>query len=386
MREKEIIAMLLAGGQGSRLAALTKKRAKPAVMFGGKYRIIDFSLSNCVNSGIDTVGILTQYKPLTLNAYIGNGEAWDLDVSNGGVHLLAPYFTEEGGRWYNGTADAIYHNIDFINTYNPKNVIILSGDHLYKMNYNDMLNYHKEKDADLTVSVIKVPWEDTCRFGVMNVDSKMHITRFDEKPAKAESNLASMGIYIFKWNILKTVLLEDHENKESSNDFGKNIIPHMLSQNKRVFAYEYSGYWKDVGTIESYYDAQMDLLADNPEFNIFDKEMRIFSNSNIAPPHYIGKDGIVKRSLVCNGCTILGTAKDSILSFDVYIGENAVVEESIFLPGARVEAGATVKRAIVGEDAVIESGAYFCGDQAKRKIAVIGDGDHFKKEKGRGVG
>jgi glucose-1-phosphate adenylyltransferase len=379
MKKKECIAMLLAGGQGSRLGALTRKKAKPAVVFGGKYRIIDFSLSNCVNSGIDTVGILTQYKPLTLNSYIGAGEAWDLDNSSGGISLLSPYFTEEGGEWYKGTADAIYWHIDFIGSYNPEHVIILSGDHLYKMDYGEMLGFHKLSDADLTISVIEVPWSDAGRYGVMSVDEDMRITDFKEKPAKPESNLASMGIYIFKWEALKKILLEDHEDKSSDKDFGKNIIPKMLSQKKRVFAYRFSGYWMDVGTIDSYYGAQMDLLDENPNINIFEKEMRIFSNSNIYPPHYIGERGRVSRSLVCNGVTILGEVKNSILSSDAFVGENALVDESILLPGARIEEGAKVFKAIIGEGAAVGKGACFRGGNAAARIAVLGDDEYYKE-------
>jgi glucose-1-phosphate adenylyltransferase len=370
--------MLLAGGQGSRLGMLTKKKAKPAVVFGGKYRIIDFSLSNCVNSGLDTVGVLTQYKPLILNSYIGTGEAWDLDVGGGGVHLLAPAFTETGGSWYKGTADAIYQNIDFIDNYSPEHVLILSGDHLYKMDYSAMLAFHKKNDADLTISVIEVPWEEAGRFGVMSVDDAMSITSFEEKPKKPKSNLASMGIYIFKWDILRRVLTEDHENADSSKDFGKDVIPAMLQQKNQVFAYRFNGYWKDVGTIDSYYEAQMGLLDEEPAFNIFEREMRIFSNSNIYPPHYIGKNGVVRRSLISNGCTVLGEVKNSILSADVLIGEGAYIDESILLPGAVVEEGARVIKAILGEGAVIEKGACFCGGSPANRIAVLGDDEHYK--------
>ncbi len=378
MRNKECMAMLLAGGQGSRLGALTKNKAKPAVIFGGKYRIIDFSLSNCINSGIDTVGILTQYKPLVLNAYIGIGEAWDLNVSDGGVHLLAPSFTETGGAWYSGTADAIYHNIDFIDHYNPEHVLILSGDHLYKMDYTFMLDFHKQNNADLTVSVIEVPRQEASRFGVMSVDDTMRITRFAEKPKNPESNLASMGIYIFRWEVLRQVLLEDHNDTASEKDFGKNIIPKMLSQGRQLFAYRFEGYWQDVGTIDSYYDTQMELLDEEPAFNIFERQMRIFSNSNISPPHYIGKTGVVQRSLICNGCTILGEVRNSILSFDVFVDEDAFVDDAILLPGARIEKGARVIKAIVGERAVIEKGACFCGGNNRGRVAVIGDDERFK--------
>ncbi len=370
--------MLLAGGQGSRLLALTKRNAKPAVAFGGKYRIIDFSLSNCINSNIDTVGVLTQYRPMILNSYLGSGEAWDLDSSDGGVHVLPPYATEKGGSWYNGTADAIYHNIDFIDNYSPEYVVILSGDHLYKMDYNVMLDVHKQRHADLTVSVIEVPWEEAGRFGVMSVDEEGNITKFAEKPKQPESNLASMGLYIFNWDVLRRALLEDHDAEDTEHDFGKNIIPNLLKQGKKLCAYKFSGYWKDVGTIDSYYNSQMELLEENPEFNIFEEDMRIFSNSNISPPHYVGANGSVEKSLICNGCIILGEVKESILSSDVYVGEGAVVEKSILLPGVRVEANARVFQAILGENSVIESGACFCGGTDQERIALLGDSEHFK--------
>ena len=278
MQKKECIAMLLAGGQGSRLKALTKRIAKPAVSFGGKYRIIDFALSNCINSDINTVGILTQYKPYLLNSYIGNGEGWDLDGLNGQVSLLPPYFTEEGGSWYNGTADAIFKNMDFIDEMNPEYVLILSGDHLYKMDYNEMLKYHKNTKADLTVSVINVTLEEASRFGIMSVDSDLKITKFTEKPKKPDSTLASMGIYIFTWSVLRKALIEDSTDEKSEHDFGKNIIPNLLAENKRLLAYEFKGYWKDIGTIDSYYEATMDLLKDNPHIDIFQKDQKIFSN------------------------------------------------------------------------------------------------------------
>jgi glucose-1-phosphate adenylyltransferase len=372
--------MLLAGGQGSRLLALTKRNAKPAVAFGGKYRIIDFSLSNCANSNIDTVGVLTQYKPTILNSYLGNGEAWDLDASDGGVHVLPPYATEAGGSWYDGTADAIYHNIDFIDNYDPQYVVILSGDHLYKMDYNEMLDFHKAQNADLTVSVIEVPWEDASRFGVMSVDDEGCITKFAEKPKEPESNLASMGLYIFTWSVLRRALLEDHEQPGSEHDFGKDVIPKLLAEGKKLCAYTFNGYWQDVGTIDSYYSSQMALLEDDPAFNLFEEDMRIFSNDNISPPHYVGKNGKVERSMICNGCMVLGTVKNSILSTDVYVAEGAVVEESILLPGVRVEANARVFRAIAGESAVIEAGACFCGGNEKEKIALIGDSEHFRSK------
>ena len=360
MRKKECIAMLLAGGQGSRLLALTKKNAKPAVSFGGKYRIIDFSLSNCVSSGIDTVGVLTQYKPMILNAYLGNGEAWDLDCNNGGVHVLPPYETETGGSWYLGTADAIYHNIDFIDTYTPDYVLILSGDHLYMMDYSKMLASHKENQADLTVSVMTVPWEEASRFGIMEADDTDRITKFVEKPKKPESNLASMGIYIFSWPVLRQVLMEDHEDKASAHDFGKNIIPKMLAAGNRLFVYRF----------DSYYSANMELLEPHPGLDLYGKP-RIFSNSNIFPPHFVGPKGSVDRSIVSNGCQILGTVEHSVLGSNVMVGEGARVTDSILLPGAVVEPGAQVTRAIVAERATILADTVF--GTADGPISLLGD-------------
>lgn len=372
MRKKECIAMLLAGGQGSRLLALTKKNAKPAVSFGGKYRIIDFSLSNCVSSGIDTVGVLTQYKPLVLNSYLGNGEAWDLDTNNGGVHVLPPYETETGGSWYLGTADAIYHNIDFIDAYGPDYVLILSGDHLYMMDYSKMLAVHKENQADLTVSVMTVPWEEASRFGIMEADDSGRITRFMEKPPQPTSNLASMGIYIFSWPVLRQALLEDHEDTGSAHDFGKNIIPKLLSDQKRLFIYRFSGYWKDVGTIDSYYGANMELLEKDPPLDLYG-HFRIFSNSNIYPPHFVGPEGSVDRSIVSNGCQILGTVEHSVLGSNVTVGRGALVKDSILLPDAVVEPGAKVFRSIVAERATILSGTTFGTDDENAPITLLGD-------------
>ncbi len=354
---KECIAMLLAGGQGSRLGALTRNIAKPAVSFGGKYRIIDFSLSNCVNSGIDTVGILVQYRPTMLNRYLGTGESWDLDVSSGGVHVLPPYATQEGVAWYKGTADSIYHNIDFIDSYNPENVLILSGDHIYKMDYRQMLNVHLTNEADLTISVIPVPWEDASRFGIMSADENGRITKFAEKPKEPESNLASMGIYIFSWPVLKKALLEDHEDETSDKDFGKNIIPKLLKAKQRLFTYKFEGYWKDVGTIDSYYDSQMELLMDEPPFNIFDKDIRIFSNSNIYPPHYIGKTGSVQNSLICNACMVKGSVMHSILGSGVTVAEGCEIKDCIILPGAKIESNCKLTRVIVNEKALVKSGS-----------------------------
>ena len=378
MLQKECIAMLLAGGQGSRLKALTKRIAKPAVSFGGKYRIIDFALSNCINSDINTVGILTQYKPYLLNSYIGNGEGWDLDGLNGQISLLPPYFTEEGGSWYNGTADAIFKNIDFIDSINPKYVLILSGDHLYKMDYNEMLKYHKKVNADLTVSVINVTIEEASRFGIMSVDDERKITKFTEKPKKPDSTLASMGIYIFTWNVLRKALIEDSVDKNSEHDFGKNIIPNMLSEEKRLFAYEFKGYWKDIGTLDSYYEANMDLLSDEPHIDIFSRDQRIYSNSNISPPHFVGSSGKVEKSLVSNGCVIDGKVSNSILSTNVVVEKNAEVIDSILLPNVHVKAGAKVVRAIVGESSIISAKAKLGSSSKGSEIALIGDNEVYK--------
>lgn len=357
MPRKECIAMLLAGGQGSRLGCLTRNVAKPAVSFGGKYRIIDFSLSNCVNSNIDTVGVLTQYKPFLLNSYIGIGSAWDLDYAQGGLHILPPFVSDHGGQWYKGTANAIYQNIDFITHYDPKYVLIISGDHIYKMDYVSMLRSHKDKKADVTISVLEVPWDEASRFGIMSVDTENRITQFAEKPAKPDSNLASMGIYIFNWSVLKAALIEDEANSKSDNDFGKNVLPMLLKQGKKLYSYRFQGYWKDVGTIESYYEANMDLLSDKPEFNIFDTKLRIFSNSDILPPQYIGGRARVKNSLVSNGCTILGEIVNCIVAPGVYIGEGAKVEDSIILPNAAIMNESWVRKAIIGEHAQINA---FC--------------------------
>lgn len=378
MQKKECVAMLLAGGQGSRLGALTKKIAKPAVAFGGKYRIIDFSLSNCANSDITTVGVLTQYKPLLLNSYIGTGAAWDLDDAYGGVFVLPPYATESGGQWYRGTADAIYRNIDFIDNYDPEYVLILSGDHLYKMDYSKMLKFHKENNADLTISVMEVPMEEASRFGILTADENNKIFKFSEKPKEPDSNLASMGIYIFSWPVLKAALLEDGEMEDSDHDFGKNIIPMLLGRGNSIYAYTFSGYWKDVGTIESYYETNMELLDPDSGFNIFEEEMKVYSNSNMYSPSYNGPEAKVSNCLICNGCSVLGTVEHSILSFGVQVEEGAKVIDSILLPGAVVKKGARVERAIIGENTVIEEGAVF-GDASGEEIAVIGDNDVVEK-------
>ena len=380
MREKEILAMLLAGGQGSRLSALTKTIAKPAVSFGGKYRIIDFSLSNCANSHIDTVGVLTQYRPYLLNSYIGTGSAWGLDASDGGVSILPPYATETGGQWYEGTADAIYRNLNYIDLYDPKYVLILSGDHLYRMNYKEMLRCHKENNADLTISVMQVPMEEASRFGIMTADETGRIVKFAEKPKNPESNLASMGIYIFNKDVLKKALIEDCEDESSDHDFGKNIIPKLLAEGKRLFVYEFSGFWMDVGTISSFHETSMDLLAADPKFDLDDDDFPIFSNENLSPPHYIGPEANIQESIIGNGSQIFGEVIHSVISVESTVGKGARVKDSVLLPGATVEDGATVNRAILGENSVIRAGAVFGSEDPKADIAVIGD--DFIVEKG----
>ncbi len=373
IKKKECIAMLLAGGQGSRLGALTRNIAKPAVSFGGKYRIIDFTLSNCMNSKIDTVGVLTQYRPFILNSYIGNGSAWDLDQRGGGVYILSPYATEEGGQWYKGTADAIYQNIDFIDSFDPEYVIILSGDHLYRMDYRQMLQSHKKNDAGLTVSVMRVEWEEASRFGIITADEDGRIRKFSEKPKEPDSNLASMGIYIFSKALLKRALLEDSVKADSEHDFGQNIIPRLLAEGERLYTYEFSGFWKDVGTIPSYHETSMGLLDVNPEFDLFGDDFPIMSNSNIQPPHYIGPEAHIEECFVANGSRIYGTALHSILSVDTYIGEGAYVKDSVLLPGTRVKKGARVVRAILGENSVVEHNAVLGSEDPQAEIAVIGD-------------
>lgn len=349
MRKKECVAMLLAGGQGSRLGVLTEKIAKPAVSFGGKYRMIDFSLSNCVNSGIDTVGVLIQYKPSLLNRYLGTGAAWDLDAAWGGVHILPPYATQTGGEWYEGTADAIYHNIDFLDGYDPEYVIILSGDHLYQMDYNLMLDFHKLMGADLTVAVKTVPWEEASRFGIMSVDGEDMITEFAEKPRQPKSNLASMGIYVFSWKALRRYLTEDEADPGSENDFGKNIIPKMLADGQRMVAFRFQGYWKDVGTLTSLWDANMDMLSPESGLDLSDESWPIYARSVDAPPIYMGGDSRVSHSAINRGCDIEGTVENSVLSPRVTVEKGAKVSYSVLLPGVTVETGAVIEYAIIGE-------------------------------------
>ena len=356
--KKTCIAMLLAGGQGSRLYALTRNVAKPNVPFGGKYRIIDFPLSNCANSGIDTVGVLTQYKPLMLNSYIGNGQPWDLDSSDGGVYILPPYMVEgEKGNWFAGTANAIYQNIEFMENYNPENVLILSGDHVYKMDYADMLREHLEKDAALTIAVQQVSMEEATRLGIMNVGEDGYINDFEEKPAHPKSDLASMGIYIFNYEKLKKYLIEDEADPNSSKDFGKNIIPNMLRAGEKMWPYRFEGYWRDVGTITSLWDANMDMLS--PDLiNLFDEEWPIRSRTAVRPPHWVGENAVVNHSIITEGCEVEGTVENSVLSNSCEVGEGALVTYSVLMPGAKVGPGAVVEYAIIGENTVIEAGAH----------------------------
>ena len=349
--------MLLAGGQGSRLSALTKYLAKPAVPFGGKYRIIDFTLSNCVNSGIETVGVLTQYQPLVLNSYIGIGSAWDLDRNNGGVTVLPPYSESSGVKWYTGTASAIYQNINYLKQYDPEYVLILSGDHIYKMDYSKMLDYHIEKDADVSISVIEVPWEEASRFGIMNTNEAMEIVEFDEKPQFPKSNLASMGIYIFKWSILKEFLEMDERNPDSSNDFGKDIIPLLLDENKKIVAYPFQGYWKDVGTIKSLWEANMDLLKGDSTLNLYDRDWRIYSVNPNQPPQYIAPNAVVEESLVNEGCMIEGEIQHSVVFQGVIVGEGSSIKDSVIMPDARIGKNVKIERAIIAPGMIIEDNA-----------------------------
>lgn len=345
--------MLLAGGQGSRLGLLTKVMAKPAVPFGGKYRIIDFPLSNCTNSNIDTVGVLTQYRPLELNSYIGSGQTWDLDLSYGGVYVLPPYATADSSEWYKGTANAIYQNFGFIEQFDPEYVLVLSGDHIYKMDYNRMLSSHIERNADVTIAVRPVPWEVAPSFGIMNVDENDAIIEFEEKPKQPKSNLASMGVYIFTWKVMKEYLTADAADPKSQNDFGKNIIPNLLNDKKALYAYAFTDYWKDVGTIASLWEANMDLLKTPPEFDLTDPRWKIYSRTPVMPPHFIADDAVVENSMVTEGCEIDGIVRDSVLFAGVTVEKGAVVEDSVIMPGTTIQAGAIVRRAIVSEDCVI---------------------------------
>ena len=379
-RKTECIAMLLAGGQGSRLGILTKNMAKPAVPYGGKYRIIDFPLSNCVNSGIYTVGVLTQYQPLELNDYIGNGQPWDLDRENGGVHILSPYQKIEGTEWYKNTANAIYQNINFIDRYSPEYVLILSGDHIYKMDYSKMLSYHKEKNADCTIASLEVPWEEASRFGLMFVNDDGSISEFEEKPKHPKSNKASMGVYIFTWSKLRRYLLEDEANPSSGNDFGHDLIPAMHEAGERLFAYPFEGYWKDVGTIDSLWEANLDLLNPKVDLDLSDNSWKIYSRTPSSPPHYVAPTATVQNSMIAEGCEIAGAVDFSVIFANVTVEEGATVKDSIIMPGTVIKSGATVQYAIVAENAVIEKNA-IVGERPEAMknleewgVAVIGNG------------
>ena len=373
---KEIVAMLLAGGQGSRLYALTQNLAKPAVPFGGKYRIIDFPLSNCVNSGIDTVGILTQYQPIVLNEYIGNGQPWDLDRINGGVHVLPPYQKATGSDWFKGTANAIYQHISFIERYDPEYVIILSGDQICKQDYSEFLAFAKEKDADFTVAVMEVPWDDASRFGLMVTDENSRITEFQEKPKNPKSNLASMGNYIFKWSVLREYLIADEADPESDNDFGKNIIPNLLKDGKGMYAFRFDGYWKDVGTIPSLWEANMEVLdPEHSGIDLFDENWKIYSRNSGMTGHKIGANSVIENSMITDGCRVNGTVKHSILYAGVKVEEGAVVEDAVVMGGATIKAGAVVKRCIVAENVTIEENAVVGAMSADEAgVATVGPG------------
>ena len=383
--KKEWIAMLLAGGQGSRLYALTRDIAKPAVPFGGKYRIIDFPLSNCVNSGIETVGVLTQYQPLQLNEYLGNGQPWDLDRIHGGVYVLPPYQKIANSDWYTGTANAIYQNINFINRYAPEYVVILSGDHIYKMDYSKMLEFHKEKQADCTIAVMEVPWEEASRFGIMACDEDKKIYEFAEKPKEPKSNLASMGIYIFTWSKLKKYLEEDEANPESENDFGKNVIPAMLQNGERMYAYAFQGYWKDVGTIDSLWEANMDLLDPNVPLDLYDDAWKIYARNPVMPPQYVAEGAVTQNSMISEGCIVEGDVDFSILFAGVTVEKGAVVHDSIIMPGSVIKAGAVVEYSIVAENVVVGENAQVgdrpenIEDKANWGVTVIAKGIHIGK-------
>ena len=377
--KKEVVAMLLAGGQGSRLGVLTKKIAKPAVPFGGKYRIIDFPLSNCANSGIEAVGVLTQYQPLVLNEYIGNGQPWELDGMNSGVTCLSPYESKKGSEWYSGTANAIYQNISYIDRYNPEYVVVLSGDHIYKMDYADMIKFHKEHNAACTIAVIDVSLEEASRFGILNTNEDGSIYEFEEKPAHPKSTNASMGIYVFSWKELRKYLIEDAEHENSSNDFGKDVLPAMLNAGERMFAYPFEGYWKDVGTVESLWDANMDLLDPNLKLDL----RGIYSKNPMFPPHYVSETATIKNSNISDGCIVEGEVENSILFPGVKIEKGAKVDYSIIMPNTVVKANADIKYSIVSENTVIGCNAVIGGnpedaeDKDKWGIAVIGDDLHI---------
>ncbi|KOO46736.1 glucose-1-phosphate adenylyltransferase [Priestia koreensis] len=373
MVKKKCVAMLLAGGKGSRLSSLTINLAKPAVPFGGKYRIIDFPLSNCTNSGIDTVGVLTQYQPLVLHSYIGIGSAWDLDKRNGGVTVLPPYSESSGVRWYKGTASAIYENMNYLKQYDPEYVLILSGDHIYKMNYEEMLEHHVEKDADVTISVIEVPWDEASRFGIMNTDENLNVVEFDEKPANPKSNLASMGIYIFKWSVLREYLEMDARDPHSSHDFGKDVIPLLLDEKKSLVAYPFKGYWKDVGTVKSLWEANMDLLKENSDLNLFDYSWRIYSVNPNYPPQYISPEATVIESLINEGCVIEGKVENSVLFQGVHIGKGTEINRTVVMPEAHIGKHVYIENAIVPSGMSIPDGAIIRPIKGAEEVILVTD-------------
>ncbi|MGL5754193.1 MAG: glucose-1-phosphate adenylyltransferase [Paraclostridium sp.] len=362
--KKEMIAMILAGGQGSRLGVFTKNIAKPAVSFGGKYRIIDFALSNCSNSGIDTVGVLTQYRPLLLNAHIGIGSHWDLDRRNGGLSILQPYMNEKEGNWYKGTADAIYQNMNYIDSYDPEYVLILSGDHIYKMDYSHMLEEHKSNNADVTIAVMEVDWDEASRFGIMNTKKDGTVYEFDEKPEKPKSNLASMGIYIFNWKTIKSYF----KSKQAYIDFGKNLIPKMLEDKVSMYAYEFDGYWRDVGTIESLWQANMDLINPDNGFDLNDYNWRIYTDTMAMPPQYLGKDADVKKSILVDGCRVFGSVENSVLSHGVTVGEGSIIKDSVIMSNAKIGKNVIIEKAMIGEGAIIEDDCNISSDDGSISI------------------
>ncbi|EDP69413.1 glucose-1-phosphate adenylyltransferase [Carnobacterium sp. AT7] len=370
MKKTETLAMILAGGQGTRLGKLTKDIAKPAVPFGGKYRIIDFALSNCANSGIKNVGVVTQYQPLELNTHVGNGESWGLNTHDGGATILQPYSSVDGEKWFKGTAHAIYQNIDFIDRYNPEYLLVLSGDHIYKMDYQDMIEFHKEKDAALTVGVIPVPIEEAPRFGIMNTDQTNRIIEFEEKPAEPKSNLASMGIYIFDWPMLKRYLVDNHAKNRTMEDFGKDVIPAYLRNSENIFAYAFKDYWKDVGTIESLWEANMEFLDPNHALNIRDTSWRVYTQNPSAPPQFLTKSSNVSDSMIADGCYIAGEVKHSILSHNVKVGKNSTIKDSLIMANVTIGENVTINCAIIGENAKVHDGAQINGDE--KNITVIG--------------
>lgn len=369
-----MVCMLLAGGQGSRLKALTRNTAKPAVPFGGKYRIIDFALSNATNSDIHDIGILTQYKPFRLNEHIGIGAAWDYDRTYGGLRLLSPFYSEEGGRWYDGTANAIYENMSYLDNLNPKYVLILSGDHIYKMNYNELLDVHIRKGAEATIAVMEVPWDEAPRFGIMNTDEENRILEFEEKPTKPKSNLASMGIYIFNWPTLRKALIEDYKDKNSTYDFGHDIIPKMLKAKMPLYVYRFKGYWKDVGTIKSYWEANLDMIDPNNGLNIYEKNWRIYTSAKNLPPHFIAQEAGVSNSLVNEACRVYGKVQHCVLFTNVTVEEGAEVRDSVILSGSVIQKGAKVVHAVVGENEVIRAGQEI-GEDTSGAVYLVADGN-----------